>query len=658
MLTDCLAISSPVLAEVNLPSRYSDVELIGEGATCLVFRAQDNFLDRTVAIKYMRPDIGDLRRIRRFQQEARVLSSFRTVHLPVVLDFGLSPGGHPYMVMEFLEGSSLAEVLCERGPLDADLCIEITIQILSALIHAHERGIIHRDLKSDNVMITWIEDDLPLVKVLDFGIATSSTSASQILTRAGSFVGTPLYVSPEQASGGRVDARSDIYSVGCIMFELLTGRTPFVGECLMDTLDAHVRAEPPSLRSMIEGEAVAINELESILLKSLEKKPAKRFQTAEEFQMVLMAVHDRLCEPLAPGKRFLDTLAHIDRVSISLSDPASSDQEDQSAQPAPKGESDVKELSRPWPLTLHVVSFLTCCLLIFLVVNLSVSFVLAYSEEVRSPARSEVQNAASHRSRGSQKPDRLFSGSYPMPARFQESWARGLRELYKKEYKNEFESAPILLNKETHLSRIGSSDGDSFGSTESEMRDWSYIYESKFHVQGKAFYGMPNLSDGELGLIGKFPKITKVNLVSSAVSGSGLHALEQLPIQILDLRARPITEEGFAAIAKMKNLQELHLDYMPFLTADKVCLLQQSRSLKLLSCIGTVLDKDAQSEIAKIASLQSIILDDARGVDDSTLSLMLKMPSLKRLSIGKSCSKISPQGIAAFQRLRPDVLLR
>lgn len=287
MPLNCVGYSSPALSgEIKLPSRYSNINHIGQGSTCVVLKAHDTFLDRIVAIKFMRPELNDFNSVRRFQQEAKVMSAFRMNHLPVVLDFGLSPCGRPYMVMELVQGTSLKNVLAEQGRLDAELAIEITIQILTALEHAHERGIVHRDLKSHNVMVSWDDEDKPFVKVVDFGLAIGINLPCHI-TAAGAALGTPSYMSPEQAQGRVTDARSDIYSLGCVLYEMLSGETPFVTNSVTETLNAHINETAPRL-GFIPGVDDRVQvELRSIVAACLAKRPENRFSSAKQLRVTL-----------------------------------------------------------------------------------------------------------------------------------------------------------------------------------------------------------------------------------------------------------------------------------------------------------------------------------------------------------------------------------
>lgn len=275
---DLAAHSVYLKAEPSLPSRYVDRQTIGEGGSCVVVKARDSFLDRPVAIKYMKTELSNLSSVRRFQHEARIMSAFNHKHLPLVLDFGLSQCGRPYMVMELMEGRSLKELIAARGALEPELAVEVILQVLEALEHCHEKGIVHRDLKTDNIMIC-DQAERPLVKVVDFGLARGDALD---LTKKGSIIGTPLYMSPEQARGETADHRSDIYSLGCVFYEMLAGSPPFGESSAVATLSAHVNASPPSVKASLKVGPVQADQLDGVIARMLDKDPSRRQQSAGE----------------------------------------------------------------------------------------------------------------------------------------------------------------------------------------------------------------------------------------------------------------------------------------------------------------------------------------------------------------------------------------
>ncbi|MDQ3485328.1 MAG: Stk1 family PASTA domain-containing Ser/Thr kinase [Actinomycetota bacterium] len=264
--------------------RYEMFGLLGRGGMAEVRRAQDLRLGRTVAIKWLHADLArDPTFQARFSREAQSAASLNHPAIVAVFDTGeeVSSDGsgvpQPYIVMEYVEGRTLRDILREGRKILPERALEITASVLSALDYSHRAGIIHRDIKPANVMLTPSGD----VKVMDFGIARAIADTSSSMTQTAAVVGTAQYLSPEQARGEQVDARSDLYSTGCFLFELLTGRPPFVGDSPVSVAYQHVREEPLSPSALDPEIAPAID---AITLKALAKGVDERYQSATEMR--------------------------------------------------------------------------------------------------------------------------------------------------------------------------------------------------------------------------------------------------------------------------------------------------------------------------------------------------------------------------------------
>jgi serine/threonine-protein kinase len=266
----------------RLGARYELAEILGYGGMAEVHRGRDIRLGRDVAIKTLRADLArDPAFQSRFRREAQSAASLNHPSVVAVYDTGedTAPDGAsvPYIVMEYVEGRTLRDVLHAEGRITPQRALEVTAEILGALEYSHRAGIIHRDIKPANVMLTRAGD----VKVMDFGIARALTGATSTMTQTSAVVGTAQYLSPEQARGEHVDGRSDIYSTGCMLYELLTGRPPFVGDSPVAVAYQHVR-EDPVPPSRIDPDIPAA--VDSIVLKAMAKNPANRYQSADEMR--------------------------------------------------------------------------------------------------------------------------------------------------------------------------------------------------------------------------------------------------------------------------------------------------------------------------------------------------------------------------------------
>lgn len=274
-----------------IDGRYAIEAVLGEGGMGVVYLARHRMIDKKVALKILRADMmHDLEMVQRFINEARAASSIGSAHIVNISDFGQTPAGATYFVMEFLDGRSLG-ALVHQGRIPPVRLAHIARQMGEALAAAHDAGIVHRDLKPDNVMLVRQGDDPEFVKLLDFGIAkvTSISPEEKKLTRAGAVFGTPHYMSPEQAEGATVDHRSDIYSLGIILFEMAASQVPFDAESFMGILSQHMHKAPPAFESLDPPVHVSPG-LKAVIYKCLQKSPALRYQSMLELVRDLDAI--------------------------------------------------------------------------------------------------------------------------------------------------------------------------------------------------------------------------------------------------------------------------------------------------------------------------------------------------------------------------------
>ncbi|HEY9716191.1 MAG TPA: serine/threonine-protein kinase, partial [Trichormus sp.] len=245
------AAAGQTFAELGLPSRYQVVELLGEGGMAHVYKAIDTIDGgKGVAIKMLRPEIvPDPSIVERFFREAKASQKLAHPNLVSVFEYGTTDNQIPYLIMEYVDGRNLAQIIADEGHLAGDRSVGIFLQIANGLKDAHRLGVVHRDLKPSNILIATKDDGTDAVKITDFGIAKPASSERSInpdLTKTGAILGSPAYMSPEQCLGHVVDERSDIYSLGCLMYETLTGRSPFASDTPVKSMLRHLeeRAEP------------------------------------------------------------------------------------------------------------------------------------------------------------------------------------------------------------------------------------------------------------------------------------------------------------------------------------------------------------------------------------------------------------------------------
>jgi serine/threonine-protein kinase len=284
----------------TVAGKFAVEAYIGGGAMGEVYRAMHVDLGRTIALKVMRSDLEDETFIQRFQREAKAASLLDHPNTVRVLDFGTESSGLAYIAMEYLDGRDLYDVIKHEFPLSSPRIVDLLGQALSAMKAAHRLGIVHRDIKPENIMVVVVPDDeggepREVVKVCDFGIAKISDSRSpqtepgRALTGTGTLMGTPEYMSPEQSRGEPLDARSDLYSMGVVLFQMLTGRVPFTSETPIGVVVKQVTDLPPhpaELRPDVDPR------LAEICLRALEKRPDDRFQSAADMRAAIRGVID------------------------------------------------------------------------------------------------------------------------------------------------------------------------------------------------------------------------------------------------------------------------------------------------------------------------------------------------------------------------------
>jgi serine/threonine protein kinase len=288
------------LTDVLLEGRYRLTRLMGQGGMGQVYEGLHETLDRKVAVKVLLPRYAHEAKFReRFLREAKAASKVRHPNVVQILDFGDTPGGSVYFAMEFLEGCDLQALLRHEGRLSWPRARYFLLQMVSALAAAHERKIIHRDIKPANFFITEDRGRQDLVKVLDFGIAklavdpsNQDSSLAQSLTGTGEVFGTAKYMAPEQAYGASDDPRVDVYSLGIVAYEMLTGEVPFTGVSTFHIITRHVNDRPRPPRELVPELPI---EVEAVILRALAKMPQDRFLSMEEMEQALLAI------PPGPG---------------------------------------------------------------------------------------------------------------------------------------------------------------------------------------------------------------------------------------------------------------------------------------------------------------------------------------------------------------------
>jgi serine/threonine-protein kinase len=270
-----------------LDDRYEILAEVGRGALGVVYKARHLVMEKTVAVKILFGEVDvdkDETNFLRFQREAQAASSMSHPNIVTVYDFGFSKQKTPYLVMDYIEGVNLKEVLSRHQRLPVERAVQIFLQMCSALEHAHSKGILHRDIKPENVVLLRTSWNPEFVKLVDFGIAkyvNEPRNNSKKLTMDGQVLGTPAYMSPEQVMGDRLDPRSDVYCMGVLMYHSVSGRLPILGTTSADTMSRHISDKPKEFQEICPNIPIPFK-LERTIFKALKKHPQDRHQSMKE----------------------------------------------------------------------------------------------------------------------------------------------------------------------------------------------------------------------------------------------------------------------------------------------------------------------------------------------------------------------------------------
>lgn len=312
--------ADPLLGTV-LADKYEILRVLGSGGMSVIYQARHKYMERICAVKLLHPFlVGETDMFRRFQYEAKAASTLSHPNIVGTHDFGITNDGRAYLVMDYLVGEDLSSILEREGILTEAQAREIFRQAFMGLDHAHAKGLIHRDLKPSNLFLEPQTDGSVIVKLVDFGIAKMSgneVGGAQNLTRTGEVFGSPLYMSPEQCAGKPLDARSDIYSLGCVMYEVLTGRTPLLGDTALETMHMHLKDKPKTISNIAPNLSVS-PELESAVMRCLAKKPEERFESVGAlYEAIFGQALPRSSTPISTGSQ-LNLPVHTSSTRMDL----------------------------------------------------------------------------------------------------------------------------------------------------------------------------------------------------------------------------------------------------------------------------------------------------------------------------------------------------
>jgi hypothetical protein len=613
--------------------KYELLSVVGSGGMGIVYKARQVMLDKQVAVKTVLSAMPSDHAIRRFQQEGKAASRLSHPNVISIFDFGISANGKPYLVMDWVEGSTLADRIKMQGAVPLQECLDIFIQVIAGLSHAHAQGVLHRDLKPSNIMLAMSPSGTVQVKIVDFGIAKlveleGRTNAG--LTQTGELIGSPLYMSPQQGQGVNVDARSDLYSFGCVMYEALAGTPPIVRESVVATLLAHQQDKPLPLKQASLGLEFP-DALERVIAKLLAKDPNERYQSADQVQQELLAIKS--------GGRSL-TVENV---------------EDAARKAMPR-----------W--IAYAVAATVATILVAAAYIGRTAFVKASNA---STATTVVHDAKAVQS-AKQDQDIVSLDEKDIANEIQDEVNRDPEEAhFKLRY---FRATDETLAPLARLWRLRSVDLSC-----SKIGDNGLAYIEKCPLE-ILILAETQVTDAGMVHVANMKRLESLDLYDTKVSNSGLahlagvtslHVLKiggtqitgdglenLLPLKSLkeldvnDLK-NSMTEEGLATISKFANLTQLNLGG-DRVTATGIAALANLPKLGNLSLARTNLSAGEIDALAKLKHLE--VLDvEASSVTIKDLNTLAKeLPSLEQLCI-ENCEKISQSDRQQFVKKHPRI---
>ncbi len=617
------------------------LEVIGSGANGLIYKVRHPLLDKVVAVKMLHSHLVSDQAVMRFHREAKAASNLSHPNIIVIHDFGVSKHGQPYMIMDFVEGQTLAARIDKQGPMPVGYAIPICTQICDALQHAHDKGVLHRDIKPNNMMLTDLDREIPTLKILDFGLAKvihPDGKESKHLTRTGETVGSPLYMSPEQCQGVDLDRRSDIYSLGCVIYECLTGSPPHVGDTAITTMFKHLNDQAPSLKEGSLGVDFG-EELEEIVATMLAKEPDDRFQTMREVKQALLAYYQGSTKPAIPGRAKPRTV-----------DPQSFE---------PTEELKIVKKQKIFTITSVQIGLLGMAILVSFGVGLTIPHILrkpdpppeskpirqTFTEEIRLPENPAVDHV---------EDDELDKHTRKNPF-LKEYTLRG---------EDISDKGAMYLGR---LKRLQTLDLSNTKITDEGLKGLSNL--SNLIILN---IGQNSITDAGLQYLP--PNLISLNLENTQVTDRGLKQLQNLKsLQQLILKSnQQIADKSIDALVPLKTLFDLDLEgtgitddcfpklqKMPWLRALHVGRTKLSgRNLALLKDLNQLQANDMTlsdnfiDKLVTMKGLQQVDLSRTNLTDEN----FLKLSKLKNLFIVLiERTMVSPSAIEKFKAARPNV---
>jgi len=577
-----------------LQGRYEFITVIGAGGAGVIYKAKQKPLGRPVAVKMIHSHLVNVTALKRFLQEAKTISTMHHPNIISVHDFGVSEDNQPYMVMDYVEGTTLSDYIKKEGALEPEFAVNLAMQICDGLSHAHSHNVLHRDLKPNNVMLVPLAAGEHHLRVLDFGLAKLFAEDEQAdhLTKTGETVGTPAYMAPEQVMGKKLSPRSDIYSLGCLMYHCLTGFVPFGGATKMETMLKQLNDAPPPFS---EYDIDVSERLEELVMQILSKDPAGR------------------PESMAQVKEQLKALINY-HSSGNVS--ALARKEKKKAPNAPPQKIEIE----PKKIALIAVPLL--------VVAVAGVFTYVYSQQ--KPAAqlaSTVQQTAPLLAKS--EPAKV---SEPVNA------------------KTESQEDPPA-NAATPMNEVAVKDQGPDYKPNFDDRVFLGKFEGKENIPELSSDGS-DIQNQSLYFVAKLKDLKKLDLSKSkAINDSGLVYLKNMPLVFLGLGNTNVTDNGLASVGTLKQLRDLNLSNTK-VTAQGLGQLSSCRNLQSLDLHQTKLGNGNLDGLKDLNNLDVLVLGET-GVGDAGMSSLKNLKMLRTLFLnGSSITNAGLSNISNLENLQ------
>lgn len=596
----------------TIEGKYEILSLLGKGGMGVVYRVRQVFLNKELALKTIEKHCLNDTVIRRFQQEAKTSFSLDHPNIIKVNDFGVLEDGSPFLVMELVNGETLADRIKRSGRLSVDETVSIFIQVCFALAYAHECGIVHRDIKPSNIMLL---KGLPVgaegsVKIVDFGIAKFTLHEGgeiQALTRTGEIFGSPLYMSPEQCTGNKLDQRSDVYSLGCVLFETLTGTPPFFGDNALSTMMKHQSDFPPSLREAALGIEFPAA-LEDIISRMLAKSPDQRYSNLG------VLAHD------------LSALRKGDAISILK---------------ATASPSETKTISMNRSAFYAIISGVA---ILFLAIGMALTHFVETATKSPLPLNEPAKNMKT------QTP----TASSLFPDDNAQQSMHYLKQALSKTHHNPLNLSGQIIPSEAFTLISERPEITHIKMDSSQISNESLYKLCKLKL-AKIDVSYTNFNDTGASGLSNSPTLVELKADETKLSEQGIKSIAKLKsLQSLSLRNVAMSPSSMAYLASAKNLRMLNWSDATGLTAECLSTLSQSQ-IQDLNLSGCEITADKIKAISKIRSLKRLRLWNTNVTAAALRELCERQRNIETVDISHSPGVAQIKELGALRAEFPNV---